>query len=81
MSASDDQSCYHCGLPVPDGADYSLGQSIADDSIAEFEQHDQDGMYRFHIVGKTAGATTLTLQLLHGDHADFEAPPIPITVQ
>lgn len=65
---------------VPDDEDYSLGYSFANGDIAEWEQHSEDGKYRFHVVGKAAGSTTLTLELLHGDHADYQSPPIPITV-
>jgi hypothetical protein len=56
--------------------EYSLAWEIADTDIADIEQHDEDGRWSFHIVGKTAGGTTVKFMLMHGDHADFETPDL-----
>ncbi|MDE2706408.1 MAG: hypothetical protein OXI35_15160 [Gemmatimonadota bacterium] len=60
--------------------DYSLGWEIADESIAEVEQHDEDGAWAFHIIGLEEGETTIRLKINHGDHADFVSPEIEIHV-
>ena len=64
----------------PDGDHYSLDWELAALDIAEIEQHEEDGKWSFHLVGKKAGATDITLKILHGDHADFVAKPIPVQV-
>lgn len=56
--------------------EYSLAWEIADTDIADIEQHDEDGRWSFHIVGKTAGETTMQFMLMHGDHADFKTPAV-----
>ena len=60
--------------------DYSLGWEIADESIAEVEQHAEDGAWNFHILGLEEGETTIRLKINHGDHADFVSPEIEIHV-
>ena len=36
--------------------------------------------WQFTVIGKKTGTTQLELKLLHGDHADFTAPPVPVKV-
>ena len=64
----------------PTDEEFALDVAIGDESIAEFEQHDEDGKWAFHIHGEAAGSTEATFSLLHGDHADFESAPVTITV-
>lgn len=46
------------------------------------DEHEEGEEWTFEVVGVKAGTTHITLQLLHGDHADFTAAlPVPITVQ
>lgn len=53
------------------------GEEEAADAHGEHEEE-----WTFEVVGVKAGTTHITLQLLHGDHADFTAAlPVPITVQ
>ncbi len=63
----------------PQDSTYSLGWSIADESVAGFE-FEAGELFGFLIHGLAAGNTTLTLHLLHEEHPDFVAPPIPIVV-
>ena len=56
--------------------DFTLGHEIDDTSIAEFEQHAEDGRWNFHIHGEQSGVTEMQLQLLHVGHADFTTPPL-----
>lgn len=57
--------------------EYSLAWEIANTDIAHIEQHDEDGRWSFHIVGKQTGETTVQFLLQHGDnHADFETPAV-----
>lgn len=64
----------------PDEPEHSLSWVIEDESVAEVERHAEDGKWSFHVVGLASGSTTVTFQLLHGDHSDFEASGIPINV-
>ncbi len=63
------------------GDEYSLAWEIANTDHADIEQHDEDGRWSFHIVGKAAGETTVEFQLMHGDHSDFSTDPIEIHVE
>lgn len=65
---------------TPEGNEYSLKSTFSVDTIAEFEQHSEDGAWSFHIHGKKAGSTNMTLQLFHNDHSDFNTQPISIQV-
>jgi len=64
----------------PDGVSNTLGYSFTTAEIAEFEQHEEDGKWSFHIHGEAAGTTTLTLRLMHDDHSDFDTQAITVTV-
>lgn len=69
-------------LFVPDAdEDFSLGWEIADEAIAEVEQHELDGPWSFHIVGLEEGHTTIVLKLNHAGHADFVSKEIEIHVE
>lgn len=68
-------------LFAPDSDDgFSLGWEIADEAIAEIEQHDEDGLWAFHVAGLTEGETALVIKLNHNGHADFVAKGIAIHV-
>jgi len=65
------------GKPIHDedlGDEYSLGWNIEDDQVVGIEQHDADGKWSFHLVGKSAGTSGVQFQLLHSGHSDFETP-------
>ena len=59
---------------------FSLGWEIADESIAEVDQHAEDGAWNFHIVGLEDGKTTIRLKIMHEGHADFVSSEIEIHV-
>lgn len=61
------------------GAEFSLGHSFGDTSIAGWEQHEGE-KWEFHVLGLSEGTTTLELELLHNDHADFRTPAITVEV-
>lgn len=65
----------------PDEPEYSLGFEFEDSGIAEFEQHDEDGLWSFHIHAETAGVTDLRLKLMHNDHSDFTTQDIHVHVE
>ena len=68
-------------LFTPDEADdFSLGWEIADESIAEVDQHAEDGAWNFHIVGLEEGETTIRIKINHEGHADFVSPEVEIHV-
>lgn len=64
----------------PDEPEYSLKWEGIDTSIADVEQHDEDGKWSFHIHGEAQGSTSVTFQLDHNGHADLETEAIPVTV-
>jgi hypothetical protein len=64
---------------TPEGDVYSLSLETTSTNF-EFEQHAEDGKWRFHVVGLQAGTGTFTLKLMHGDHSDFRSQPITVTV-
>ncbi|HEX6981623.1 MAG TPA: hypothetical protein VF181_02575 [Balneolaceae bacterium] len=63
-----------------DEPEYSLRPHGIDESIAEIEQHAEDGKWSFHVRGITPGTTSVVFELFHGDHGDFETPEIPVIV-
>lgn len=65
----------------PEEAEYSLGFEFEDTGIAEFEQHDEDGRWSFHIHAEAAGVTDLRLKLMHNDHSDFTTQDIHVHVE
>jgi len=70
----------------PDGDEFTpmeegsyLGLTVANSEIAETDDV-SDKPWEFVVKGKKAGETNLTIKLMHGDHADFTTPPIPVKV-
>lgn len=64
--------------------EYFLMAEIADETVAEFEQHEEDGRWAFHIHGESQGTTTLELELMHNPdnpHSDYTTPEIPVEVE
>ena len=55
----------------PDEPEFSLGFEFEEEGIAEFEQHEEDGKWSFHIHAEAEGITDLKLKLMHGGHSDF----------
>ena len=57
----------------------SLSITVADESVATVmpEEHEEDGSAEhemaLEIIGLAEGATSFTLALMHGDHADYTA--------
>lgn len=64
----------------PEDDAYSLAWEVADADLAKIIQHDEDGKWLFHLSGIATGNTEITFKVLHGDHADFVAKPIPVQV-
>jgi len=68
-------------ISIPPTDDWSLGWDIDDISIAntvsEQENHDQ---YQIQFSGLKEGQTTITIQIFHHDHKDFESESIPMIV-
>lgn len=65
----------------PDEPEYSLNAVFEDDGIAEFEQHEEDGKWSFHIHAEAEGITEMTLQLFHNSHSDFDTQGIHVHVE
>lgn len=60
--------------------DHDIVFEVGDETIAEVEQHEEDGHDEFHVLGKQVGTTTLRVHIGHGDHFDFSSKNIPIEV-
>lgn len=66
---------------IPDGEEYDFVWTIADTTIAAVESHGEElAEFKFHLQGKAAGNTTITIGINHNDHKDFESKAIPLTV-
>lgn len=67
--------------------EYSPEWEVGDTSIAGIEQHENEGRWSFHIVGKAAGETSVQFKLMHINHEVFQTPSvdrsnaIPVHVQ
>ncbi len=59
----------------------SLAFQMSDETIAKIDRHADDGQWNFHVVGLAEGETSLVIQLLHGDHADFVSSGLPVHVE
>ena len=73
----------HDGVEVMLDDDFYLEVSVADESIAEFEQ-DTPGEFGGHLHGGAEGDTEITFSLMHGavgsGHADFVTAPLELHV-
>lgn len=65
----------------PDEPEFSLNAVFETDGIAEFEQHEEDGKWSFHIHAEAEGITDMTLQLMHNGHSDFNTQDIHVHVE
>lgn len=64
----------------PDEPEFTLSWRDIDSSIAEIEQHDEDGKWSFHVRGVMEGSTGVIFELDHNGHPDFEIHDITIHV-
>jgi hypothetical protein len=72
----------HGKVVVPDEKEYSLNWDLDENNIAEIRvESGQHSKFEFSIFGLSAGQTNVTLKVMHGDHADFISPKIPIIVE
>ncbi|SMO68316.1 hypothetical protein [Fodinibius sediminis] len=62
--------------------DYSLKWNQIDTAVAEINQDSQQTPWSFRLTGNQEGQTMVRFQLWHdkSEHADFETPSIPVTV-
>ncbi len=65
----------------PDEPEYSLRATFDEEGIAEFEQHEEDGKWSFHLHAEAEGITDMTLQLYHNNHSDFNTQGIHVHVE
>lgn len=67
---------------VPDENDgYSLRWTELNEDVLEVEQHEEDGAWRFHLVGLSAGESDISFQLFHNDHSDFTSSAFEVHVE
>lgn len=65
----------------PEEDSYSLGYEFEEEGIAEFEQHEEDGKWSFHIHAEAEGITDMSLMLMHSGHSDFTTQAIHVHVE
>lgn len=65
----------------PDEDEFSLGYEFDDEGIAEFEQHEEDGKWSFHLHAESEGITDMRLMLMHSGHSDFTSRDIHVHVE
>lgn len=56
--------------------EHSLAVTVANPDVATFDSHGDHGDF----FGVAAGTSTATISLMHGDHEDYTAAPLPIAV-
>lgn len=68
---------------VPDEDEgYSLRWIIGDENVLEVEQHEEDGAWKFHLVGLSEGESDISFQLFHNGHSDYTSPqPFEVHVE
>ncbi len=66
-------------LPL-DEPDHSLAWEIADTSFVLVHHKNDEGKWSFHLKGLKQGQTEISLQLLHGNHSDFNTLPFPVII-
>jgi len=67
---------------VPDTDDgYSLSWIVDNENVVEVEQHEEDGVWEFHLVGLSAGESNVEFALFHNDHSDFTSLPFEVHVE
>lgn len=59
---------------------YSLDWLISNEDALEVEQHEEDGAWQFHLVGKSVGSSEIQFSLMHNDHSDFTSMPFVVEV-
>jgi hypothetical protein len=59
---------------------YSLDWLISNEDALEVEQHEEDGAWQFHLVGKNVGSSEIQFSLMHNDHSDFTSSPFVVEV-
>lgn len=66
------------GDEIPLSEKYELRVRLEDDAddIVSFEYHGD----HVHLLGEEEGESVVVFQVWHGDHADYETPPIDVTV-
>lgn len=64
----------------PDEEEYSLDYTFDDEGIVEFEQHEKDGAWSFHLHAEAVGTTNMAIIMMHGGHSDFTSGKFQIQV-
>ena len=59
---------------------YSLDWLITNEDALEVEQHEEDGAWQFHLVGKNTGSSEIQFILMHNDHSDFTSSAFVVEV-
>ena len=72
-------ACRRARPALPAVRHSALGVIVDDETVATFDP-DPKGGFAGRVHGHTAGSTTISFILMHGDHAEFTTEPIVIDV-
>ena len=61
---------------LEDDDEHALDWTVANEAVATIDAHEG----HLDLDGVAAGNTTVVFSILHGNHSDYDSPPIPITV-
>jgi hypothetical protein len=67
-------------IHAPENDEYTLDWTLDNPELVELERHEEDE-WEFHLDAKTKGTTYIELRVIHGGHADFRTPKIPIIIE
>ncbi len=67
-------------IDPPGNINKRFGWAIADPSLLEVYQHEDDE-WEFHLRGKKEGDTSIEFRVIHNDHTDFRTLPIPVSIR
>ncbi|MDZ7757043.1 hypothetical protein [Rhodohalobacter sp.] len=67
-------------LFTPEGGEYGLQYELTQNGVIEVEHPLGNNQFQFNVTALEAGETTVTFDLMHDGHSDFETQAITIRV-
>jgi hypothetical protein len=65
---------------MPEPGDYALVFDVSSESVISIDHPAGGNEWQFNVTGEQEGETTVSFELWHGDHSDFESLPINFRV-
>jgi hypothetical protein len=67
-------------LFTPESGEYGLEYSLSQNGVISVEHPLGNNQFQFNVTAVEVGETTVTLDLMHDGHSDFETQPITVRV-